>query len=289
MNYSRFVHWVESFLPLSIIERHRERKQQRLSKKQDSNYRKIVCRIQHGKRPVKVLFFALDSNTWKYDSLFQEMQIDSCFEPLIIVVPQVNKGKDFMLYQLKHGYDYYLSCGYSVLSSYDEKKDQYLDVHLLNPDVIFFSNPYDSLVDDRYNIRHYCSKALTCYVNYAFCTVPDSWACASPFHQKVWRYYVECDNNLAQIKMYYAGKNCVVTGYPSSDLFASTVARGKDWKLNNHNYKRIIWAPHHTIEGETGLIQFSTFLLYCDFMLQVADEYRDSLQFVFKPHPIAVH
>ena len=96
---------------------------------------------------------------------------------------------------------------------------------------------------------------------------------------------MECEDNLKQVKEYYPASNCLVTGYPTSDLFVSTKETGKDWKLKDNNLKRVIWAPHHTIEGNTSLIQYSTFLSYYDTMLQIADEYKGTAQFVFKPHP----
>ncbi|MBO6025179.1 MAG: CDP-glycerol glycerophosphotransferase family protein [Bacteroidales bacterium] len=278
-----FVHRVESLFPKSVVEHYRKIKKQRRLRERQSCYNKIAHGITP---PVKVLFFALDSNTWKYDSLFQAMQKDSFFSPTILVVPQVNKGKEFMLYQLRHGCEYYESKGYPTICSYDEETDSYVDAFSFHPDIIFYSNPYDGLVDDRYNIRNYMEKTLTCYVNYTYCSVPYEWQCASAFHMKVWRTYVECDSNYNQIKQFYSANNCVVTGYPTSDLFASTKETGKDWKLKDGELKRVIWAPHHTIEGNTLLIQFSTFLLYCDFMLKVAEEYQETVQFVFKPHPL---
>ena len=97
---------------------------------------------------------------------------------------------------------------------------------------------------------------------------------------------MECEDNLKQVKEFYSGGNCVVTGYPTADLFDSTKAVGKDWKMKNDELKRVIWAPHHTIEGNTKLIQFSTFLLYYDVMQDIVEEYKDKVQFVFKPHPL---
>ena len=47
------------------------------------------------------------------------------------------------------------------------------------------------------------------------------------------------------------------------------------WKLRDMNLKRIIWAPHHTIEGNTDDIAFSTFLEYYDLMLEIAEKYSD--------------
>lgn len=290
MSYSQFVHSVESLLPKRVVEGYRqlkkEREQKRLERRRGACYAKKIQELRKEIRPLNVLFFALDSNTWKYDSLFQAMQADSCFSPVVLVVPQVNKGKEFMLDQLRHGCEYYKSKGYPTVCSYNEETDTYVDAFSLHPDFIFFSNPYDSLVDKRYNIKHFEDRCLTCYVNYTFCSVPFRWQCASAFHQKVWRYYVECGDNLEQVKKYYSGDNCVVTGYPIADMFASTNETGKDWKLNDRELKRVIWAPHHTVQGQTSWIQFSTFLLYYDVMLRIAKEYKDMVQFVFKPHPL---
>lgn len=286
MSVTKFVHSVESLLPSNVVAYYREKKLQLQLRKAFTGYARTIRGIQAKKGPINVLFFALDSNTWKYDSVIQAMQQDIVFSPLVLVVPQVNKGRDFMLSQLRHGMEYYQSKGYAALCSYDEKSDAYVNALSLHPDIIFFSNPYDGLVDDRYNIRHYFGKVLTCYVNYNYCNVPYQWDCASPFHQKVWKYYVECESNYNQIKQFCSAYNCVVTGYPTSDLFASTVETGKDWKMKDSKLKRIIWAPHHTIEGNTGMTQFSTFSLYYDFMLRIAEEYKDSVQFVFKPHPL---
>lgn len=286
MSISKFVNVVESFFPKSVVEKYRKLKRKRIDDRLQAVYRKKLRELRKVNRPINVLFFALDSNTWKYDSVFQAMQKDPVFSPLVLAVPQVNKGRDFMLSQLRHGMEYYQSKGYAALCSYDEESESYVDAFSLHPDIILFSNPYDGLVDDRYNIRDYIGKVLTCYVNYAFCNVPKQYSCASPFHQKVWRYYVECEENLDEIKKFYSGDNCAVTGYPTADLFASTIATGKDWKIKDAKLKRVIWAPHHTIEGQTGLIQFSTFLLHHDVMLRIAEEFKGVAQFVFKPHPL---
>lgn len=283
---SGIVHTIESLFPGSIVGRYRRAKKQLKFNRQQKRYDRIIRRIRNRKGPVNVLFFALDSNTWKYDPLFQAMQKDPFFSPMVLVVPQVNKGRDFMLYQLKHGCDFYKSKGYPVLCAYNEVENSYVDVDSLKPDIIFFSNPYDGLVDDRYNLKHFVDKALTCYVNYGFAVTRYQFSCASLFHQSLWRYYIESDCACQLAKHYYPALNCVVTGYLTADVYSSIEEKGDDWKLKDKKLKRIIWAPHHTIEGQTGWIQLSTFLLYYNFMLQMAEEYKGKVQFVFKPHPL---
>ena len=56
------------------------------------------------------------------------------------------------------------------------------------------------------------------------------------------------------------------------------------WKIDDTALKRIIWAPHHTINAE-DFLGYSNFLEYADFMLEVADWYKKQIQFSFKPHP----
>jgi CDP-glycerol glycerophosphotransferase (TagB/SpsB family) len=49
--------------------------------------------------------------------------------------------------------------------------------------------------------------------------------------------------------------------------------------------KRIIWAPHHTIDFREGL-GYSNFLRYHQIMLDIAENYKDKIQIAFKPHPL---
>src|ERR1035437_5858492 len=56
-------------------------------------------------------------------------------------------------------------------------------------------------------------------------------------------------------------------------------------KKKSRAKKKIIWAPHHTIEGEGMDLNFSNFLRYYNFMIELAKEYRDKIFITFKPHP----
>jgi CDP-glycerol glycerophosphotransferase (TagB/SpsB family) len=56
------------------------------------------------------------------------------------------------------------------------------------------------------------------------------------------------------------------------------------WKSSDRAFKRVIWAPHHSILDDDPL-DYSNFLEIADDMLALANAYKDKLQFVFKPHP----
>lgn len=49
--------------------------------------------------------------------------------------------------------------------------------------------------------------------------------------------------------------------------------------------KKIIWAPHHSLE-DCGGLQLSTFLSYYKFFFELAQKYFNDIQIVFKPHPL---
>ena len=278
------VHKIESLLPTSWVESWRIYKKRNAKQKQ---YARKIEQLRTSNRPVKVLFFALESSAWKYESVYRLMEQDPLFEPLVLVCPIVNHGEEYRLKKMRECYLYFKSNGYNTLMAYDEATDEYIDAHDLHPDIIFYTNPYRYLIDDRYFI-HQFNDVLTCYTNYAYNNILAKYTCGLEFHQLLWRYYIENDDNLALAKQYYDGKNCKVTGYPLIDMFQHYKVQSWPWKLKDKQLKRVIWAPHHTIEGNTDDIALSTFLQYYDTMLSLAEQYKDRIQFAFKPHPLLI-
>ena len=49
-------------------------------------------------------------------------------------------------------------------------------------------------------------------------------------------------------------------------------------------YKKVIIAPHFSV-GDTNVLSFSTFDKNMYFWIYLAEKYKDSVSFVFKPHP----
>jgi CDP-glycerol glycerophosphotransferase (TagB/SpsB family) len=183
--------------------------------------------------------------------------------------------------------DYFEEKGYEYILTFNEKKQEYFDANLLRPDIVFYTNPYKGLIDDRYYIDKF-PNSLTCYINYAYNNVRFEYSFNLPFHQQLWRYFVECKSNFSLVKSYSPinGKNCTVVGYPMYDAFVQGTDVGYDWKIQDKKRKRIIWSPHHTISIQSQTIRFSTFELYYDVMWKFAEKYKDQIQIAFKPHPL---
>lgn len=276
------VHKIESYLPKKFVEDWRFLKKYIAKQHQ---YKRVIKRLKKKESPIRVFFFALDPSTWKYESVYRLMEKDDKFDPIVLVCPIDNQGEEYKHNKLEECYKYFSENNYNVISTYDKEHDTYLDAHELKPDIIFYTNPYRYLIDDRYYINRF-NDVLTCYVNYTYNSVPFKFSCALDFHQLIWRYYTENKDNLALVKQFYNGRNCRVTGFPMIDVFRNNQVKTWPWKLENRQLKRVIWAPHHTIEGNTDDIALSTFLLYYDTMLRIAEQYKDKIQFAFKPHPL---
>lgn len=254
---------------------------------QREKHAEAVERLKRKKGKINVLFFAISASYWKFDSVYQKMLKSKRYNPIILVCPQCDRGEEHKQEQLQGCFDFYKTRGYNVINSFDKQTGNYIDARTLSPDIIFYTNPYEGLIDARYYISNF-SDVLTCYANYAFLNNDEKWAASLPLHKSVWKYFCEYDftrhYNKVGTKLYY--DNRVVVGYPMYDRFATkSVASDSDWKQQGSTKKRIIYAPHHTIEAD-GWIHYSTFLSTGEIMATLRDKYKDQVQFAFKPHPL---
>ena len=253
------------------------------------NHRLVIRRLRCKKDPISVYFFVNYSSVWKYDKLFKRLVADSTFAPQVVICPVVNKGHDHMVQTIDECEAYFNAKGYPFICAYNKKTGVFLESKELAADIIFYTSPYKGVIDDRYYISNY-KKSLSCYISYAYINVPHKYTVALPFHEMLWRFYIECPDNYNQAKSLALSKakNCVVTGYTMYDDLNRKEWNEDNWKNKDKVYKRIIWAPHHSIQtnDDTALIHFSTFLQYYDTIYKLSQKYMNKIQFVFKPHPI---
>lgn len=250
---------------------------------------KKQLKLLSNKKTIRCVFFALFEEIWKYDYVYKIMEENPRFEASILVCPIVNYGHDNMVDRMEKCYNAFKRIGYNVIKAY-KGANHYVDVmRELKPDIIFYTNPYRGLIDDRYFITNF-SNVLTAYVPYYFGEgIGYQDAYNSLFCNLLWRRYVETDDHKSYAQKYARtkGRNVVITGYPGIEklLDKSYVPSDSCWKNNAPKFKRVIWAPHHTMEA-AGKCHYSCFLNYCDFMIELASKYNSQLQFVFKPHPL---
>jgi hypothetical protein len=252
-------------------------------------HKEAVAKIIEKEGPLNVIFFAIMDSVWKYDTIYNMMAADPRFNPTILVCPVVNYGRDNMLNNMDKCYNLFVGRGYNVVRAYNPVNNHYIDVRKdLNPDIIFYTNPYEGLIDNRYFIKRF-RDILTVYVNYYF-SEGKEWdsQCNLILHNLLWKRYCETEEMVQACRRYSRNKgtNAVLTGYPGIDKFIKEDSTATDvWKIKDRKIKRIIWAPHHTI-SDYAPVFYSTFLSYSEFMLELAKKYNGRIQIAFKPHPI---
>ena len=230
------------------------------------------------KKVIKVVFTIADLGAWKTENLYNKMLNHKRFDVYLLLLPSLENPSSYnnlKKYLEAKSYTYYtVKEGETI-----QKK--------FSPDIIFYQKPYGNDIDIKYfYIKNL--KSLFCFVNYAFHSINDKWACNCALHNLAWQIYYENDSCWKELIPFKdnKGKNSVVTGLPFTDQFIQFDYQTNPWKKQRKQKKRIIWAPHHSIPEFNGWFSYSTFTKYYDFMLMLADKYEDQIQIAFKPHPL---
>ncbi|MBP5455841.1 MAG: CDP-glycerol glycerophosphotransferase family protein [Paludibacteraceae bacterium] len=232
-----------------------------------------------GKEKIKILFIVIDLSEWKTESLYERMLTHPRFEPVLGLTMSMESPWE------KEKFKSYL----------ESKKYEYIDLDLMpeainkiDPDIIFYQKPYSVNYFPRYDYVHNLNR-IFCYCPYSINTIDESWVFHHAMAHYSWQYYYNNDLSMRSAQIHFPSftKNLVVTGLPINDnLLQDKQSYPDPWRTVENKRKRIIYAPHHTI-GDLHMdgIAYSTFLTYSDFMLNMADKYKDQIQWAFKPHP----
>lgn len=241
------------------------------------------------KQCLDVAFIVSVPGMWKHDYVFKRMQGNERYHPYVVIIPyETFKGysRNEMEATLQRTEKYFKDKGYEYRIPYDKTGDKWIDIKkAYKPDIVFFTDPYKEMIPMYH--AHYFTDTLTCYIPYAFTSMKlyknnynklaiNTCGC----------YFVETEMHKRFAKKYSPakGQNVYVTGYAGCEIYMlKDYVPTNVWKRQEKQKKRVIWAPHHTIDGTFSV---STFLDVCDDMLDIAEQYSESVQFAFKPHPL---
>ena len=263
-----------------------------LQKREVRRVRKLQdkCLVQYShKKKFSVLFFLQNESVWKYDSLYWLMEKSDEFEPIVVVSPfnvHLIYDKEECLNVMRKAVSFAKKQNYNYLCAFDFEKKKWINIKkTLNPDIVFFTKPYKDTLP-QYHIYKFKDK-LTLYAPYGICCI-DIYRINYDltFNNLLWKFLVETEFQKGFAEQYSLckGDNAVVVGALATEKLIDPSYKPNDvWKPQSHSKKRIIWAPHHTVDY---LFNFSNFLVYCDLMLELAKKYEDKVQFAFKPHPV---
>ena len=259
----------------------------RIAKVRKAQSRKLEELKQRGS--CRVMFFLQTPSVWKYDALYQKLAESEYFEPIVVISPynvHLIYDKEECFRVMRQTEDFARAKGYNYVSAYNWDTHKWKNIKkIYSPDIVFFTKPYKDTLP-QYHIYNF-EEALTLYLPYGI-------NCINLFHNTyglsfqalLWKFLVETEfqKHYAEIYEKSHGDNVEIVGALAEEKLMQEEYEAKDvWKPQEKKKKRIIWAPHHTVDY---LFNFSNFLNYCEDMLRLAEEYKDEVQFAFKPHPV---
>ncbi len=247
-------------------------------------YQPSILRRIRMQDKIRVVFFLSNLSQWKYDSLFKLLLHNERYEPIIVpfLYPHYTKTEqhhiesDIVTYCIKNDYPY--------LRGYDIDRGKALPAKELAPDIVIYTQPYNQGYNF-WRINKFWRKSLFIYTPYGICIEKDAQFYDTLLQNiAIINFYPSIYfKQLFEQKVYTKGRNIAVVGNPIYDTLCSNKYVNSPWRLSA-SYKRVIWAPHHTIL-QSDFLQYSNFLQVADDMLMLARKYKDQIEFVFKPHP----
>lgn len=271
-------------LLVKLIARYKNHLKKRAFLKVQRSYKRKVRAIRKKYREegkIKVGFIVLFKSVFPTRPVFEKMMSDPCFDPYIIVAPNVSRT---MRYQRNLFMDTYTSLresyGDRVIAGYDVEQNRYLELKD-EYSILFFCNPYKHLVHPYHEIEYFLKKnTLPIYASYGFAALA-FWneVIATDFYSYLWKACIETPANLKHLKKQSVikGKNGIVTGYIKADGLADVIPSERE-------RKRILICPHHTVWGWKTL-NISNFLTYAELFVKLPEIFPD-IDFVFRPHPL---
>ena len=256
---------------------------------QEELRKRIENKLASGQK-IKVCLFEPRIACWQFGKIYDLLLQSGIFEPVVVVVPFPTMGDDMMIEYMDTTYEALRTEGYQVIKGYDKKTGVFLDIKKeLDPDAVFYSMYWRNHFQENSYITNF-EDIYTFLYPYLYDTAwfPERAGYNHKLENKVTRFYLPTviHKGIAEDNMDNKAINTYVTGCPKFDYFLDKSYQPKEvWKKNGKK-KRVIWAPHHTLVVKQPYAQLCAFLDLHEFMLEIAEQYQDLIQFAFKPHPM---
>ncbi len=243
---------------------------------------KIVQSVSN-KDKIKILFFVYNLGMWKYDGLIRLLLNHPKFEPIIVPFAMPENRPIFNKYNQESIISYCKANNFPFQIGYDVNKDEYSDLNGIEPDIIVYTQPYNTGYE-KWRIDRYNKNCLFIYTPYGLSVTNDRVLYDTYLNNIAWKIFVASplEKNVLQ-KSITTKTKIVVTGAALHDQLNHADKQQSPWR--NNQKKRIIWAPHHSMDSKYSFSS-SNFERICSDMLMLANKFQDTIEFAFKPHPI---
>ena len=235
------------------------------------------------KDKVKVGFVLYDSSMWCGDDLYNLFAADARFEPTIFLCLRSDSDDELVRKDFLHGAEQFKARGLNVVALSEKNSP------VPAQDLLIFLTPYFEVLPEKFKSTALTARTLLAYLPYAFgisafeksggksigdhAIFHTAWKIFFPSTVSLERYEKLCKVGMPR---------GIYGGYPRLDIFFKDDAHFHfDWKMIRPDAKKIIWAPHWTINDG---VNYSTFQWNFDFMYEFAKSHPET-SWVVKPHP----
>lgn len=251
-----------------------------------NHYSEVVSNIKHSGRSVlNFAAYVIYDSTYGMDGSFKIMMNNlNHWNPKIVVIPDIDRGYDHAVRTYNKTKDYFVKLygDEYVIDGWNYDINEFYD-HLDDFDIVYFANPYDSLVHKFHKIKYACNKnVLPIYVSYGY----DIGRYTTIGRMRgelnlVWKIFADTTYTYEDYSKYQIikGQNVVLTGYSKMDNLYQYFK--KPPKISNN--KTIMISPHHTVSMK--YLPLSNFLTYNDLILELPVMFPN-INFIFRPHPL---
>lgn len=254
-----------------------------------SLHRLSVINYKSGKKKLNVMFLCPDKDVFCLGKLFHLMDQSDEFIPVVGIFPyeHLDPNIKFDTSKYEKVIQFLEQNQMKFVSLYDFEKKEYLSLKKFQPDIVFFNSPLGLK-----NIAFFFEEArnaITCFVPYGyFLSNSQEYIFNTDFHFKMTYLFYESVISLSLSEQYSRnhGENSLFLGYPKLDLFFDGHLPKNVWKKQDREKKKVIWTPHHSIENNLNHYGYSCFNELANVMLELAEKYRNEIQFAFRPHPL---
>ncbi|MCM1234991.1 MAG: CDP-glycerol glycerophosphotransferase family protein [Ruminococcus flavefaciens] len=265
------------------------------------NIERLQAQVR-AKKKIIVGFITNCASVWIGDALYNFLDSSECFEPYVFVMANYVNGES--MEETKKEYQenvrYFKERNLKVVPTFDtvaEVSYTWEEIKI-RPQLCIWLTPWSNLFDRQFQLMTFPMDIIHTYIPYGFMLADNQKGDMlrdqynKLLHNVAWKIFEDSKLSVEMAKKYSfnGGMSAVYTGSPKMDGFYERHEK-KDsiWdalieRTGNDKAKKIIYAPHHTIE-DWELIHFSTFASNYMFMLDMAEKYQKDTVWVFKPHP----
>lgn len=253
--------------------------------KENLNCIMLSLNRKHSQKIIRTVFLIHNVESWyTIQPIYENMLNEREFEPILVAVPRNYNSHDGTF---EDKASKYLKYKYSKVITFDDYNSIPDDIiYTLNPDVIFRQSPWEDDIPKQFRTEN-IKQFKICYIPYGTITIPvENLHFNQDLHKYAWRLYCESEFHRKCYEQYNIVQDCnvIVSGYTKFEQMNKLLDNAElVWPIKSIKKPklRILWAPHHSLEGWFG---FSTFANIYEDMYKFASENTD-IEIVLRPHP----